>query len=387
MFERFRNRDADPSQNPQWQYLGELEATSVEHMFDEPWKNDDITEVYQAREEVSDDNILVSSGFQECSARILINTHTGATLLKHIGPENNFTEGRGMNPGDAYLFMIEDAIDNSTTVVGVDIFGGISKHELEVFGSVTDREDMVRNMARIEAPTGTDYKWSVAVDPVESRAVVRAFNEGGEVVYHGYQLPQTLGREQHSDSRVALVERVQSKRGFDKAFRHLPGMPSSGVDFRQIDETRAAIFGSAEFIHDLEYYDIQRAADEWRRTFVRTVSSVAADPDHYAADHMQTSIEAFDMILEMGVFHRVDDALRISKAHAATEPLFGTFIDLEELPPADREEATTALLDYYDVLLNEIGDPAEFTDEREVRVYPYLLEQRELFAKIANRDQ
>jgi hypothetical protein len=135
-------------------------------------------EVSQGYEKISLKRPLISRGFEQCNAFLLVNTGNGAALLKHVGPRSLevFGGSRGIGEGlqdDYRLFM--DHTDGHKIIV-VPVYGSISYKRDHLIREIKKDGEKVGAPIEVAEPIdvpSTKWKWQIYYDPVKADLVTR----------------------------------------------------------------------------------------------------------------------------------------------------------------------------------------------------------------------
>lgn len=369
--------DTDPSNHTSWEYIGEVPDRA--HLFEDPYGKQGFTYVHQGQEEISAGNFLHSSGFQQCSARVLLNMTDSSVLLKHVGPKNFMEEGEGMLPQDPYRYFLENAARDEARVLSLDVFGTLSRHRVRQPSELTIAEPKIITLPEIHVDTGTDYNWSLIISPKDSTVIIGIFDKDLGHRYLEYRLPYSYDIAQ-SDLREAIVLKVDKKRKLDRAVAHLGRIPLSSPEFIRLEETISDIDNGDDLIGELREWQLSQAGSEWSRTFARHIEIVEADPTQAEDLSQEATITALDVLLDLKVRHIASDDKKTRKALIFHSLLFDTVERFRGMKPAIMLKGGRILLEYYDSLVGALGDPDLLTDEADRKVYPYLIREREFVA-------
>jgi hypothetical protein len=330
-----------------WHGLGTLPESEAAHLFVGPWGKEGFKEVMQGGEEVAAGGWLVSSGFLKCSARILINSVDGSSLMKHIGPDSTeivFGGVSGLSPQEAYGDFIDHARQAGAQVWAVSFLGDLSTHRIVYPSSRKDYASETMELPDIKLPSGLTYGWAVAFNSYTSEAIARVRDESGAFTYLKFQLPRSQNTDRESAS--SLVRKVDRRRLLTKSLRHLGMLPLSSPEFHKIDETREGIFGSGTLLTEVDKEELHTIERTWIASFT-TKAEFAEDQSE-----LLPAMQALEMLME--VYEAVDTTEHpgAQRALRMANLVFTVMMDLRGKSPAVLSLGGQLLLEQLDSLLN-----------------------------------
>ncbi len=229
--------------NPDFSWTDLGTSKEISQLSEYPQVNETFIVVDQGGEGVSTSNFLFSSGFEDCSAQVVINVNDGSMLLKHIGPKSGSPESsEGFVPQSLYKYFLNHAAASNATVLSLTIKGSRSNHTLYKYRPRFVREEIpseevktkITELEEIRVDTGEDRRWAIAVDPQKSIAIVISEDRFDNKSFHRFQLPQY-----HIGDNLAakmLEEKSANKKTLDKAVLDLARIPSNPTDPETIED-------------------------------------------------------------------------------------------------------------------------------------------------------
>ncbi len=181
-------------------------ASGLHSLFEETANNyDSRIEVGQGHEAISQIKPLISRGFAQCSALLLIDKISGLALLKHAGPRSLevFSGDRGIGEGlqDNYNFFKQHTAKHAVLMVPVN--GTISYNREELASRVKEQLESTGSTVEALAPIivpSTQWKWQIYFAPTQGHLVTKHYMNNDAV----YQLHALAGLDPAKQSpRIA----------------------------------------------------------------------------------------------------------------------------------------------------------------------------------------
>lgn len=203
--------------------------------------------------------------------------------------------------------------------------------------------------------TGRDYKWKIAVDPLNSQIVVQLRNNEKELEHHVYSWPNYLPANPSTD-QFKLIDKIDRKHKVGQSIKVLALSPIYSDELYNLDEACLTFKSSSDLISDIREYQIRSALYDWEDNFAR----LAKDGTNRKEVDFKRALKAFDQLLGLVVAISNSENKNFSKCSYARQSISSAIVRLKRGDNQDTVQfAGNVLLEYFDEIIAKLGDPNE----------------------------
>lgn len=272
-------------------------------------------EIGQGREGISLFKPLLSRGFQQCSALLLINAANGAVFLKHIGPRpmEVFSGSRGIGEGFQNQYKVFMDAAKEQKIIVISVYGSCSYNREHLVAQVKNdaagRGCNVEIVQPIFIPS-MQSKWQILFDPqkIELHTFHFAEDANGEVkaVALTHTIPKIDASSFTQDSRDEIERRIVHSERLSDIKAELKTSISSG----NAEDLAVVLQAAQEKIGALAVQHVLKSElDDWEcQTPVQACQSSFAQ--RYASGGKSSSAGVIDCVEVLTRHDSQDDGMR-----------------------------------------------------------------------------